>query len=170
MNNVSRNWERRHRQQDHGVLARRAGGRSPHWPSDEERRRRSPWPRGPARAGGARAVASGARVSAAAGRRSHTVSKLLILLAGAGLVAATAALWVQKRRWIDQRVFAGLVSTSVASSLFSIIAWAATEIAGLAPRIPTDVCVGTLALLFGLRLYRELQLPPSIKPAATAGN
>jgi len=98
------------------------------------------------------------------------VSKLLILVAGAGLVAATAALWVQKRRWIDRRVFAGLVSSSVASSLFSIIAWAATEIAGLAPRIPTDVCIGMLALLFGLRLYRELQLPPSIKPAATAGN
>jgi hypothetical protein len=42
-------------------------------------------------------------------------------------------------------------------SLFSVVAWAATAIA---PLPVTWVFVGTLALLFALRLYRELQKWP----------
>jgi hypothetical protein len=42
-------------------------------------------------------------------------------------------------------------------SLFSVVAWAATAIA---PMPLTWVFVGMLALLFALRLYRELQEPP----------
>jgi hypothetical protein len=85
------------------------------------------------------------------------VPNLLILASGVGLVAATAALWVHGWRRADRRFFAGLISIAVTSSLFSIVAWAATAIA---PLPLTWVLVGTLALLFALRLYRELQEPP----------
>jgi hypothetical protein len=82
---------------------------------------------------------------------------LLMLASGVGLVAATAALWVQGWRRADHRLFAGLVSIAVTLSLFSVVAWAATVIAPL-PLIWT--IFGTLALLFALRLFRELQEPP----------
>jgi cobalamin biosynthesis protein CobD/CbiB len=81
------------------------------------------------------------------------VPSLLILASGVGLVAATAALWVQGWRRTDHRFFAGLISTAVTLSLFSVVAWAATAIA---PLPLTLVLVGTLALLFALRLYRQL--------------
>jgi len=84
------------------------------------------------------------------------VLNLLMLARGVGLVAATAALWVQGRRRADHRLFAGLISIAVTLSLSSV-AWAATAIA---PSPLTWVLVGTLALLFALRLYRELQEPP----------
>ena len=83
---------------------------------------------------------------------------LLILASGVELVAATAALWVQGWRRADHRFFAGLISIAVTLSLFSVVAWAATEIA---PLPLTWFLVGTLALLFALRLYRELQKPPA---------
>ena len=89
---------------------------------------------------------------------------LLMLSGGAGLVTATAALWLQRRRRVDPRFFAGLVATAVTLSLFSVVACAATVIARVAPLAITWVFVGTLALLFALRLYRELQLPPPRKP------
>jgi hypothetical protein len=85
------------------------------------------------------------------------VLNLLMLACGVGLVAATAALWVQGWRRPDHRLFTGLISIAVTLSLFSVVAWAATAIAPF-PR--TWVLVGTLALLFALRLYRELQEPP----------
>jgi hypothetical protein len=81
------------------------------------------------------------------------VPNLLMLASGVGLVAATAALWVQGRRPANHRFFAGLISIAVTLSLFSVVAWAATVIA---PLPLTWVLVGTLALLFALRLYREL--------------
>ena len=56
---------------------------------------------------------------------------LLMLASGAGLVAATAALWVQGWRRADHRFFAGLISIAVTLSLFSVVAWAATAIAPL---------------------------------------
>jgi hypothetical protein len=83
------------------------------------------------------------------------VSNLLILGSGVALVAATAALWVRGRRGVDLRLFAGLISVAVTSILFSVVAWAATAIA---PLSLTWVLVGTLALLFALRLYRQLQV------------
>jgi len=96
------------------------------------------------------------------------VPNLLMLASGVGLVAATAALWVQGWRRDDHRFFAGLISIAVTLSLFSVVAWAATAIA---PSPLTWVLVGTLALLFALRLYRELQEPPpderSPQPRAT---
>jgi hypothetical protein len=84
------------------------------------------------------------------------VPNLLMLASGMGLVAATAALWVQGWRRADHRFFAGLISIAVTLSLFSVVAWAATAIA---PLPLTWVLVGMLALLFALRLYRELQEP-----------
>jgi hypothetical protein len=88
------------------------------------------------------------------------VPNLLMLASGVGLVAATAALWVQGWR-AYRRFFAFLVSIAVTVSLFSVVAWGATEIAQVAPLPLTWVFVGTLALLFALRLYRQLQdLPP----------
>jgi hypothetical protein len=85
------------------------------------------------------------------------VPNLLMLATGVGLVAAIAALWVQGWRRADHRFFAALISIAVTLSLFSVVAWAATAIA---PLPLTWVLVGTLALLFALRLYRELQEPP----------
>jgi cobalamin biosynthesis protein CobD/CbiB len=82
---------------------------------------------------------------------------LLILASGVGLVAATAALWVQGWRRADHRFFAGLISIAVTLSLFSVVAWAATAIA---PLPLTWVLVGMLAVLFALRLYRELEKSP----------
>ena len=55
--------------------------------------------------------------------------KFLMLAIGVGLAAATAALWVQRWRRDNHRVFAGLISVSVTSTLFSGVAWGATEIA-----------------------------------------
>jgi hypothetical protein len=85
------------------------------------------------------------------------VPNLLMLASGVGLVAATAALWVQGWPRADHRFFAGLISIAVTLSLFSVVAWAATAIA---PLPLTWVFVGTLAFVFALRLYRELQKPP----------
>ena len=91
--------------------------------------------------------------------------RILLMLASAlGLITATAALWVQGRRRADRRFFAGLVATAVTLSLFSIVAWAATAIARVASLPLTWTFVGTLALLFALRLYRELRPPPPSEP------
>jgi cobalamin biosynthesis protein CobD/CbiB len=92
------------------------------------------------------------------------VRDLLMLAGGTALVTATAALWLQGRRRSDRRLFAGLVAMAVTLSLFSVVAWAATAIARIAPLPLTWVFVGTLAVLFALRLYRELQAPPPSEP------
>jgi hypothetical protein len=85
------------------------------------------------------------------------VPNLLMLASGVGLLAATAALWVQGWRRADPRFFAGLISIAVTLSLSSVVTWAAAVIA---PHPLTWGGVGTLALLFALRLYRQLQEPP----------
>jgi hypothetical protein len=85
------------------------------------------------------------------------VLNLLMMASGVGLVAATAALWVQGWRRPDPRFFAGLISIAVTLSLFSVVTWAAAVIA---PSPLTWVGVGTFALLFALRLYRQLQELP----------
>jgi hypothetical protein len=85
------------------------------------------------------------------------VPNVLMLASGAGLVAATAALWVQGWRRADHRFFAGLISIAVTLSLFSVVAWAATAIA---PLLLTWALVGALAVFFAVRLFRELQEPP----------
>jgi hypothetical protein len=59
------------------------------------------------------------------------VPNLLMLASGVGVVAATAALWVQGWRRADHRFFASLTSIAVTLSLFSLVAWAATAIAPL---------------------------------------
>ena len=56
---------------------------------------------------------------------------LLVMASGVGLVAATAALWVQGWRRSDHRLFASLISIAVTLSLFSVVAWAAAAIAPL---------------------------------------
>jgi hypothetical protein len=96
------------------------------------------------------------------------VLKLPILAAGVGFAAATAALWVQRWQREDHRVFAGLISISVTLTLFSGVAWGATEIAEGTPLSFTGISVGTLALLFAPRLYRQLQDPPSSEARRTA--
>jgi hypothetical protein len=62
---------------------------------------------------------------------------------------------------LHHRVFALLVSFTVTLILFSLIAWAAALIVTIAPLPLIWVLVGTLALLFALRLYRELQSLPA---------
>ena len=87
---------------------------------------------------------------------------LLMLAGGMGIASASAALWMQGRRMVHQRVFAALVSATVTVILFSVIAWAAAIlIAGaLVPVI--WLLAGTLALMFAFRLYRELCALPAI--------
>ena len=90
----------------------------------------------------------------------------LLMVAGVMAVAsATTALWVQGRRMLHQRVFALLVSFAVTMILFSLIAWLAAVIVVIAPLSLTWVFVGTLALVFALRLYRELCDLPVIDPS-----
>ena len=68
------------------------------------------------------------------------------------LSKATAALRVHRWRRAGHRLFAFLVSFAVSVSFFSAVAWAATEI----PPLPlVSTLVGTLALLFALRSYRQ---------------
>ena len=73
--------------------------------------------------------------------------ELLIAAGGVGVVAAAAALWLESRRRIGRRCFAGLVALAVASSVFSFLAWAATAIARIAPLPLTWAFVIALAVL-----------------------
>jgi hypothetical protein len=82
-----------------------------------------------------------------------------------GVVSATTALWMHGRRMLHQRVFALLVSFAVTVILFSLIAWAAAVVVAIAPLSLTWVFVGTLALVFALRLYRELRDLSAIDPS-----
>jgi hypothetical protein len=86
-----------------------------------------------------------------------------LMLAGViGLIAATTALWAQGRAMIHQRIFAGLISLAVTVILFSLIAWAAATVVTVAPLLLTWVFVGAFALMFALRLYRELRTFPEV--------
>ena len=87
---------------------------------------------------------------------------LLMVAGGMGVISATTALWMQGRRMLHHRVFALLVSLTVTLILFSLIAWAAALIVTIAPLPLTWVPIGTLALLFALRLYRELRSLPAM--------
>jgi hypothetical protein len=88
--------------------------------------------------------------------------ELLIVLSGVGVVGAAAALWLEGRRRIGRRCFAGLVALAVASTLFSVLASAATVISRIAPLPLTWALAVTLAVLLALRLYRELQVLPGV--------
>jgi hypothetical protein len=86
-----------------------------------------------------------------------------LMLAGLiGLIAATAALWAQGRAMIHQRIFAGLISLAVTVILFSLIAWAAAAMVTVAPLLLIWAFVGAFALMFALRLYRELRTVPEV--------
>ena len=86
----------------------------------------------------------------------------LLMVAGVmGTVSATTALWVHGRRMLHQRIFALLISFAVTAILFSLIAWAAAAIVAVAPLLLTWVLVASLALLFAVRLYRELRALPA---------
>ncbi len=87
---------------------------------------------------------------------------LLMLAGGMGMASATTALWMQGRRMVHQRVFAALISATVTVVLFSLVAWAMAAIMTGAPILVLWLLVGTLALLFALRLYRELRTLPAI--------
>jgi hypothetical protein len=78
-----------------------------------------------------------------------------------GVVAATAAIWLQGRQRIDRRYFAGLLALAVTSSLFSVLGCAATRVARIVPLPLIWVFVGILVPLLAVRLYRELQVPTS---------
>jgi hypothetical protein len=93
-------------------------------------------------------------------RRSEMLD-LLIVSGVTGLVSAAAALWAQRRSMVH--VFAGLVSLAVTVIVFSLIGWAAATLVVIAPLVLTWVFVGTFALLFALRLYRELRSLPAIE-------
>ncbi len=86
--------------------------------------------------------------------------ELLIAAGGVGVVAATAALWLESTRRIGRRGFAGLLALAVASSVFSVLAWAATAITRIAPLPLTWAVVIAFAVLIAVRLYRELQVLP----------
>ena len=80
---------------------------------------------------------------------------------GMGIVSATTTLWMQGRQMLHHRAFALLVSFTIPLILFSLIAWAAAAIVAVAPLLLTWVLVASLALLFAVRLYRELRALPA---------
>ena len=80
---------------------------------------------------------------------------------GMGIVSATTTLWMQGRQMLHHRAFALLVSFTITLILFSLIAWAAAAIVAVAPLLLTWVLVASLALLFAVRLYRELRALPA---------
>ena len=86
--------------------------------------------------------------------------ELLIIAGSVGLVVAAAALWLESRRRIGRRCFAGLLAIAMGSSVFSVLAWAATAITRIAPLPLTWTFAVAIALLFAVRLYRELQVLP----------
>ncbi len=86
---------------------------------------------------------------------------LLMLAGGMGIASATAVLWMQGRQMVHQRIFAALVSIAVTVIVFSVVGWAAATIRADAWVPLTWVLVCTLALLFALRLYRELRTLPA---------
>ena len=88
------------------------------------------------------------------------MSGLLIAAGGVGVATAAAALWLESSRRIGRRCFAGLVALAVTSTLFSFLAWAATAIARTTLLPLTWAFVIALAVLFAVRLYRELQVLP----------
>ena len=89
----------------------------------------------------------------------------LLMVAGAmSILSATTALWIHGRRMLHQRIFALLVSFAVTLILFSLVAWAAAAVVAIAPLQLTWVFVATLAVLFALRLYRELRTLPEMDP------
>jgi hypothetical protein len=85
---------------------------------------------------------------------------VLIAAGGVGLVAASAALWLESRGRIGRRCFAGLLALAIGSSVFSLLAWAATAMARIAPLPLSRSIAVALAVLIALRLYRELQVLP----------
>ena len=87
---------------------------------------------------------------------------LLMLAGGMGIVSASAALWMQGRQMVHQRMFAALISAAVTVILFSMAAWAAAAIMTGAPLPLIWLLVGVLALPFAQRLYRELRSLPAI--------
>ena len=87
---------------------------------------------------------------------------LLMVAGGMGVISATTALWMQGRRMLHHRVFALLVSFTVTLILFSLIAWAAVAVVTVAPLLVIWVFVAAFALMFALRLYRELRTVPEI--------
>jgi hypothetical protein len=89
---------------------------------------------------------------------------LLMITGAMSIISATTALWIHGRRMLHQRIFALLVSFAVTLILFSLIAWAAAAIVTIAPLSLTWVLVSTLAVLFALRLYRELRALPEVDP------
>jgi hypothetical protein len=88
------------------------------------------------------------------------MSELLIATGVVGLVAAAAALWLESRRRIGRRCFAGLLALAIGSSVFSLLAWGAIAMARIAPLPLTWAFAVALAVLFAVRLYRELQVLP----------
>ena len=86
---------------------------------------------------------------------------LLMVAGGMGVVSATTTLWMQGRQMLHHRAFALLVSFTITLILFSLIAWAAAAIVAVAPLLLTWVLVASLALLFAVRLYRELRALPA---------
>jgi len=86
---------------------------------------------------------------------------LLMVAGGMGIVSATTTLWMQGRQMLHHRAFALLVSFTITLILFSLIAWAAAAIAAVAPLLLTWVLIASLALLFAVRLYRELRALPA---------
>jgi hypothetical protein len=85
---------------------------------------------------------------------------VLIAAGGVGLVAASAALWLESRGRIGRCCFAGLLALAIGSSVFSLLDWAATAMARIAS-LPLSWSIAVaLAVLIALRLYRELQVLP----------
>jgi hypothetical protein len=89
------------------------------------------------------------------------VAGLLIVPGGVAVVTAGVGIWLAGRRRINPRYFAGAVAIAVTTSIFSVVAWVVTTTAHGACLPIASAFIGALSLLFGLRLYSELQAPRS---------
>ena len=85
------------------------------------------------------------------------IELLLTVASGCAIACAALALCVHGRQMLHQRIFAVLVSVAITVMVFSMIAWGALAVAAEAPVLMTWAFVGMLALLFAVRLYRELR-------------
>jgi hypothetical protein len=104
------------------------------------------------------------RPSSAAKPENPFMTHLPMFAASVGVVTAGGALWVQSRRHIDRRLFAGLVAAAVTLSLCSLLVWATTSIGRMVSLPLTWAFVSVLIVLFALRLYRELRVLPRNEP------
>jgi hypothetical protein len=97
---------------------------------------------------------------------------LLMLAGGMGIAGSTAALWMQGRQMVHQRMFAALISAAVTVTLFSVVAWVAAaphggragsaDLAG-GKHARLAVCTAAVSRIADLAGNRQFIARPNVK-------